>query len=237
VGGQRHAPAALPPGKTRYPLYRGLGGPQGRSGRVRKISPPTGIRSPDRPARSESLYRLSCPGPNVAPCRLVNSEPTFRKNMFPLSCAGSWRWRQLAFSVPVCLQSVQRLQPSLSVPVCLQSVQRLQPSLSVPAGCSETASRVKIMPVRSHTCQSGRSPLLLIFILAELTVQRNVDPTRGVIIVPPRPNEGSFLPTFTLALCGQHFARRSLCHPLTNGHTAVTVLRQKFALKLQTSCL
>jgi len=29
VGGQRHAPAALPPGKTRYPLYRRLGGPQG----------------------------------------------------------------------------------------------------------------------------------------------------------------------------------------------------------------
>jgi len=23
VGGQRHAPAALPPGKTRYPLYVG----------------------------------------------------------------------------------------------------------------------------------------------------------------------------------------------------------------------
>ena len=38
-------------------------GPQGRSGRVRKISPPTRIRSPDRPARSESLYRLSYPGP------------------------------------------------------------------------------------------------------------------------------------------------------------------------------
>ena len=30
----------LPPGKTRYPLYRRLGGPQGRSGQVRKISPP-----------------------------------------------------------------------------------------------------------------------------------------------------------------------------------------------------
>jgi hypothetical protein len=40
VGGQRHAAAALPPGKTRYPLYRMLGGRQGRSGRVRKISPP-----------------------------------------------------------------------------------------------------------------------------------------------------------------------------------------------------
>ena len=43
VGGQHHAPAALPPGKTRYPLYRRLGGPQGRSGRVRKISPPPGF--------------------------------------------------------------------------------------------------------------------------------------------------------------------------------------------------
>ena len=43
VGGQRHAPAALPPGKTRYPLYRRLGGPQGRSGQVRKISPPPGF--------------------------------------------------------------------------------------------------------------------------------------------------------------------------------------------------
>ena len=63
MGVQRHVPAALPPGKTRYPLYSRLGGPQGRPGRVRKISPPTGIRSPDRPARSESLYRLSYPGP------------------------------------------------------------------------------------------------------------------------------------------------------------------------------
>ena len=114
------------PGKeTRYPLYRRLGGPQGRSGRVRKIFPPpgfffslctssvlfcpvcpcfafcpycttnttqtsmplagfepaisagerlqthaldrsatgNGIRSPDRPSGSESLYRLSYPSP------------------------------------------------------------------------------------------------------------------------------------------------------------------------------
>jgi len=40
VGGQRHAPAALPPGKTRYLSYRRLGGHQDPSGRVRKISPP-----------------------------------------------------------------------------------------------------------------------------------------------------------------------------------------------------
>ena len=30
----------LPPGKTRYPLYMGLGGRQGRSGRVENLTPP-----------------------------------------------------------------------------------------------------------------------------------------------------------------------------------------------------
>jgi len=43
VGGPRQAEAALPLGNTRYPLYRMLGGPQGRSGRKRKISPPPGF--------------------------------------------------------------------------------------------------------------------------------------------------------------------------------------------------
>jgi hypothetical protein len=40
LGGQRHAPTALPSGETRYPLYRRLSWHQGRSGRVRKIKPP-----------------------------------------------------------------------------------------------------------------------------------------------------------------------------------------------------
>jgi len=40
VGGQGHATAALPPGKTRYPLHRRLGGHQGRSGRCEKSRPP-----------------------------------------------------------------------------------------------------------------------------------------------------------------------------------------------------
>ena len=35
----------LPQGKTRYPFYRRLGGPQGRSGRAENLPPPTGIRS------------------------------------------------------------------------------------------------------------------------------------------------------------------------------------------------
>ena len=52
-------PCRFAPGKeTRYPFCRRLGGPQGLSGRVRKTSP-----RPGRPAGSESLYRLSRPGP------------------------------------------------------------------------------------------------------------------------------------------------------------------------------
>jgi hypothetical protein len=43
VGGQRHAPTALPPGKIGYSLYRRLGGSKGRSSRVRKISPTLGF--------------------------------------------------------------------------------------------------------------------------------------------------------------------------------------------------
>jgi hypothetical protein len=51
---QGHDPAALPAGKTRYPLYRMLG--LVWSGKYR---PPTEVRSRDRLARSESPYRLS----------------------------------------------------------------------------------------------------------------------------------------------------------------------------------
>jgi hypothetical protein len=43
VGDQRHASAVLPPGMTRYLLYRRLGRSQGRSGRVLKVSPPPGF--------------------------------------------------------------------------------------------------------------------------------------------------------------------------------------------------
>ena len=71
VGGQRHTSAALPPGKTWYPLYRRVVGPRGWSGNVRKISPSSGIRSPNRPVLSEALYRLSYRGPQFATLLLV----------------------------------------------------------------------------------------------------------------------------------------------------------------------
>ena len=43
VGGQHHALATLLPGKTRYPLYRRLGGSQDWSGQSRKILLPPGF--------------------------------------------------------------------------------------------------------------------------------------------------------------------------------------------------
>ena len=43
VGGQRRTPAALPPGMSRYVLCGRLGGAQGRSELVRKISPRPGF--------------------------------------------------------------------------------------------------------------------------------------------------------------------------------------------------
>ena len=43
MGGQRHAPAALSPGKMGHPFYRKLSELQGWSGRMRKISPPLGF--------------------------------------------------------------------------------------------------------------------------------------------------------------------------------------------------
>ena len=48
----------LPPGKTRYPLYRRLGVPQGRSGGAENVVP-TWIRSLTVQPVAQSLYRLS----------------------------------------------------------------------------------------------------------------------------------------------------------------------------------
>ena len=58
--GARVTPRPLfSPGKDPVPIVQEAGWAQGRSGQVRKFSPPTGIRSPNCPARRQSLYRLS----------------------------------------------------------------------------------------------------------------------------------------------------------------------------------
>jgi len=55
----------LRPGKTRYPLYRRLGGPQGRSGRAENFVR-TGIRSQTIQPVAQSLYRLSYPAHSLS---------------------------------------------------------------------------------------------------------------------------------------------------------------------------
>ena len=52
----------LPPGKTRYPFYRRLGGPQGRSGRAENLVP-TGIRSRTVQPDSSVAIPTELPGP------------------------------------------------------------------------------------------------------------------------------------------------------------------------------
>jgi len=68
VGGQRHAPASLPPGKDPVLIVQEAGWAPGPVWTGAENLAPTGIRSPDRPARSESLYRLSYLGPCRTPC-------------------------------------------------------------------------------------------------------------------------------------------------------------------------
>ena len=77
VGGPIPCPSCFTPRKeTWYPLYRRLGGPHGQSGWVQKISPPTGIWSPDHPACSKLLDQLHYPGPWSILVPFLNLKPS-----------------------------------------------------------------------------------------------------------------------------------------------------------------
>ena len=83
MGGQRHASATIPSGITHYPFYRKLGGSQGRSGLVRRILPPTRIRSADRPACSVSLFRLHYPVPHSTSSTCIKRKLPWAENIPP----------------------------------------------------------------------------------------------------------------------------------------------------------
>ena len=98
VGGQRHAPSAFTPRKDPVPIVQEAGWAPGPvwTGEVNLAL--TGIRSPGRPARSESLYRVSYPGP------LKESGTTFkgvqfvfqhRKLILSLNKKRNWLWECL----------------------------------------------------------------------------------------------------------------------------------------------
>ena len=63
VGGQRHAPAAFTSGKDPVRIVRESGWAPRPVWRGAENLAHPGIRSPDLPARSKSLYRLRRPGP------------------------------------------------------------------------------------------------------------------------------------------------------------------------------
>jgi hypothetical protein len=56
--GQRHAPAAFYPGKDPVPIVQEAVWDPGPVWTGAENLAPAGIRSPDRPTRSQSLYRL-----------------------------------------------------------------------------------------------------------------------------------------------------------------------------------
>jgi hypothetical protein len=79
-----HPGRTLPPGKTRYPLYvQEAGWAPGPVWTDAENLAPTGIRSPDRPACSQSLYRLSYPAyvQSVTKVNLTKNETLLKKRV------------------------------------------------------------------------------------------------------------------------------------------------------------
>jgi len=79
VGSQRHAPAALSPRKRLSLVWTGT-----------ENLAPTETRSPNRPGRSESLYRLSYPGPQTGVRRLK------MQNMENKNAKQEWSFREFS---------------------------------------------------------------------------------------------------------------------------------------------
>jgi hypothetical protein len=90
----------VPPGKTTGTHVQEAGWAPGPVWMGAENPTPTGIRSPDCPARSESLYRLSYPGPQrdfknlkcISPKNtfLQNSEPWLRRLVAGFSLQRTW---------------------------------------------------------------------------------------------------------------------------------------------------
>ena len=78
--GQRHAPAALSPGKDPVPIVQEAGWAPGPVWTGAENLARTGIRSPDRPAHSQSLNRLCYPAHLFAVMTEIYSVSNHRSN-------------------------------------------------------------------------------------------------------------------------------------------------------------
>jgi hypothetical protein len=145
VGGQHHALVTLPPGKTQYLLYRRLGGPQGWSGRVRKISLPPGfffcsrsfitlnqaihacgiyqyVRfSRLRKHKTNTSSRVNSTSPNHQTPHAETGEDTCPQSLFQYAKIISHQFppTRLCIQFPLCpLQKVNKITGVLSTAVC-----------------------------------------------------------------------------------------------------------------------
>jgi hypothetical protein len=75
--GQRHDPAAFTPGKDLVFIVKEAGWAPGPVWTGAENLAPTGIRPPDRPARSQSQYRLRYPAKIVRRTKLLLLIHTF----------------------------------------------------------------------------------------------------------------------------------------------------------------
>ena len=98
LGGQRHASAALPPGKTCYPFYRRLGEPQGRSGQVLKISPQPGFDPRTVQPVASRYTDWTIPAPNNG----EEGGEMFRVSLFLVN-----RWLRCLYSASLKIQGFQ----------------------------------------------------------------------------------------------------------------------------------
>jgi hypothetical protein len=99
VGGQRHVPAAFTPGEEPVPIAQEAGWAPPPVWIGAEYLASTGIRSPDLPARSESLYRLSHSGHTIIRKRRKLNIGKFLAldSGRTAECAGSQRFLDLAF--------------------------------------------------------------------------------------------------------------------------------------------
>jgi hypothetical protein len=93
--GQRHVPAAFYPRKDPVPIVQEAGWAPGPVLTGAENLSPTGVRSPDRPARSQLLYRLSYPAHLIQSMSIVISS-------IHLSMPCQWFFLQI-YSSKLCM--------------------------------------------------------------------------------------------------------------------------------------
>jgi len=79
--GKPHAPAALYPGKDPVPILQEVGWALGPVWTGAENFASTGVPSLDRPARSQSLYRLSYPAHGIEKEVLITPNPFMQPNV------------------------------------------------------------------------------------------------------------------------------------------------------------